>query len=165
MYLYGDHQVVDFNRRNGRGASVTGHLLGISLISLLLSLSLGLLITEAVIRWHQVLKHSFAIAKIKRQDLEIGRTVFQFVSSDIKLSGYRGFRTLDQNFPIKTNIIRHKAPYGFYRYDIPVFGFRSVVGQCASYLPERSCARVKENTDVILIFNIPRQIDSLQRPM
>jgi hypothetical protein len=140
-------------------------LLGTSLISLLISLSLGLFILEAVMSWHQVLKRSFVAAKLKREDLEIGRTVFQFMSNDIKFSGYRGLRTLDENFPIKANFVPHKIPFRFYQYHIPVFGFRSVGRHCLEYLPLKSCKRIKENTDVIIVYNIPNQIDSLQYSM
>lgn len=140
-------------------------LLGGSLISLLISLSLGLFILEAVISWHQVLKRSFIAAKLKREDLEIGRTVFQFMSNDIKFSGYRGLRTLDENFPIKANFVSHKIPFRFYQYHVPVFGFRSTGNNCLEYLPLKSCKRIQENTDVIIIYNIPNQIDSLQYAM
>lgn len=126
---------------------------------------MGLLIIEGMLGWYEVFKRSLSIAKVKRQDLEIGRTVFQFLSSDIQFCGYRGFRTLDPNFPIRVNFHSHKAPYKFYRYDIPVFGFRNTPGICKSYLPSKSCERIKDNTDVILIYNIARVIDSLKEAM
>lgn len=139
--------------------------LGISLVNVLVSMTLGLVILVIAMQWYQVVKKTNFLQKNHKETLDIGRTVFQFIRHDLQSSGYRGCRTMDQNFPIRRNFEENGVPFQFLRTDRAVFGFQAVVGECQRHIPQKFCDRLKKNTDVLVIYNVPQKINSLKAPM
>ncbi len=139
--------------------------LGFSLIELLLSLSLSLLIIGAAFEWYQILKKVNRDAKEKRQTLEIGRTALQFLMNDVKQSGYYGCRTMDENFAVQIHLNQYISPYRFFKKEAAVSGFVATQGKCVRQLPASACDRIKEMSDVLVIYNIPQKISALKKDM
>jgi len=128
-------------------------------------MALGMIVILGAIHWHQILKKTLMIQKEKRRDLHAGRTVFQFFMNDLENSGYRGCRTLDDNFPVHRLFVNFASPMCFFRMDRKVFGFHATSGNCLNKMPKKVCKRVKENSDVLVIYNIPQAIHFLKRNM
>lgn len=128
-------------------------------------MTLGVIILAAAMQWYLVLKISNFSEKNKKETLDIGRTIFQFMRHDLQSSGYRGCRTRDLNFPIRRNFETKGIPYQYLKDDRAVFGFQAATGECPHHIPQNLCAHLKENADVLVIYNIPQKINSLKVPM
>ena len=139
--------------------------LGYGLVNLLVSMTLGLMMLVAAMQWYYVSKNSYFLEKNKKEILDRGRTLFQFVRHDLKVSGYRGCRTQDKNFPIRRNFEKHGTPYKFLKTDRAVFGFKAVAGLCGQHVPQKFCDSMPKNSDVLVVYNIPQTINVLQHSM
>ncbi len=92
------------------------------------------------------------------------RTALQFLINDLYASGYRGARTRDSHFPLHP-IYREEGPYQYLRFDRAVSMFSALPGRCYGKLPLESCQAIQENSDVLIIYNIPTIITQLKHPM
>lgn len=128
-------------------------------------MALGMVILVATLQWYHVLKISNFSEKNKKESLDIARTVFQFIRQDVQSGGYCGCRTRDHNFPLRRNFSETAMPHKFLKRDRAVFGFQSTVGVCQQHMPEKFCGHVKENTDVLIVYNIPQKINKLKHAM
>jgi type IV pilus assembly protein PilW len=142
-----------------------GSDLGYSLVNVLVSMTLGLVILVAAMQWYHVSKISELSEKNKKEILDIGRTLFQFIRQDLQSSGYRGCRTQDQNFPIRRNFEKNGVPYKFLKTDRAVFGFEGAAGICQQHLPQKFCDSMRKNSDVLVIYHIAQKINLLKRSM
>ena len=138
--------------------------LGFSLIQALISFTLSLLIVAGVFSWHQVVKTILIKFKDKRAHLTVGSTALQLIMNDLKYSGYRGCRSLDENYPVRLHMVSHVIPYQFYALQSAVMGFVAN-SACKKQLPEATCDRLKPGTHVLVIYNIPRTVTSLKRSL
>lgn len=123
------------------------------------------MILLGAIHWYQVSKISQLAEKHKKQNLDIGRTLFQFIRHDLQSSGYRGCRTQDQSFPIRRNFEKNGIPYKFLKTDRAVFGFKADVGVCQQHIPQKFCDNIRKKTDVLIIYNIAQKINFLKQTM
>ncbi|HXH55584.1 MAG TPA: PilW family protein [Gammaproteobacteria bacterium] len=139
--------------------------LGYSLVNVLVSMTLGLVILAAAMQWYHVSKISHLSEKNKKEILDIGRTLFQFIRHDLQSSGYRGCRTQDQNFPIRRNFEKNGIPYKFLKTDRAVFGFTAAAGVCQQHIPQKFCDNLLKNSDVLVIYNIPQKVNLLKHSM
>ncbi len=128
-------------------------------------MTLGFVIVLGAVQWYQILKKTFIVQREKRQNLNIGRTALQFLMSDLSTSGYRGCRTFDDNFPIRRLFASFSGSARFFKIDRKVFGFNATPGNCQGRVPEKICKRIKENSDVLVIYNIPKAIYFLKQDM
>lgn len=125
-------------------------LVGYSLISLLISMSIGMVVVAGAGTWYQIVHKQYLIQKSTQAVLTRVRTVFQFLSEDLQTSGYRGVRSRDPNFRITKHMaVQYKHPME-YRLLFPldrrlVFGFAKQAHPFCS-----------ENRDVLVIYDIPR---------
>lgn len=132
---------------------------------MLISLLLSALLISGALQWYQVLKKTVITGRDKAQTLEIGRVVFQYVMKDVSTGGYQGCRTLDPAFPIRNHVGVFGTAHNYFRRDRVVFGFQATLGYCQGRMPKTICDRVKENSDLLIIYNVPRKIYSLIRDM
>ncbi|HQZ87827.1 MAG TPA: PilW family protein [Gammaproteobacteria bacterium] len=128
-------------------------------------MTLGLVILVAAMQWYHVSKISHFAEKNKKEILDIGRTLFQFIRHDLQSSGYRGCRTQDSNFPIRRNFEKNGIPYKFLKTDRAVFGFEAAAGVCQQHIPQKICDSLRENSDVLVIYNIPQKVNFLKHSM
>ena len=138
---------------------------GFSLIQVLISLALSLIILAGFFSWHTLLKTTLLEAKEKREHLNTGRTALQLIMNDLKYSGYLGCRSRDDNYPVRSHVAPGAARYQFYRADTAVVGFVAMRRHCIRRLPDSACQRMKEGSDVLVIYNIPRHITFLKDPI
>ena len=127
-------------------------------------MTLGVVILVAAMQWYHVLKMSHLSEKNKKEILDIGRTLFQFIRYDLQSSGYRGYRTQDQNFPIRRNFEKQGIPYKFLKTDRAVFGFEAAAGICQQHIPQKFCDNIRKNSDVLVIYNIPQKVNLVSSP-
>lgn len=138
---------------------------GLSLVSVLLSLTLGMLILAGAVQWYQVLKKNVLKQQAIRQNLEISRTSLQFLMQDVHASGYLGYRTFDDNAVLRSQIVDTQSPYKFLKIDRAVFGFQLSPGQCQHRLPPRPSTIFKENSEVLILYHIPRKYTRIVHDM
>jgi hypothetical protein len=138
---------------------------GFSLIQILMSLALSLVVLAGLFHWHYLLKIILIDSKDKREGLNTGRTVLQFMMNDLKYSGYLGCRSRDDNYPVRSHVASYESPYKFHRVNTAVVGFVATPAHCARRLPESACQRMKEGSDVLVIYNIPRHLTFLKYPL
>ncbi len=127
-------------------------------------MALGVILVSGATRWYQVLNAVSVKQKISRENRDIGRTLLQFIMADIQASGYRGCRTLDDNFPMNRTFAQ-SGPFKYFSSDRSVFGFQVVPGICHAYLPQTACARIVNHTAVLIVYNIPRKMTTLKCDM
>lgn len=138
---------------------------GISLITLLFSMSLGFVLILGTIQWHQVLKRTFISQKMQRRFLSAGQSTFQLFMNDLKNSGYRGCRTLDASFPVRSIFVNTISPARYFRVNRKVFGFEVLPGNCYGKIPNKTCKKIKESSTVLIIYSVPQTIYSLTQDM
>jgi len=138
--------------------------IGFSLIQVLVSLALSLLILAGFFSWHHVVKTLLIESKEKRSYLNTGSTALQLMMNDLSRSGYRGCRSMDENYPVRLHAVSHVGSYQFYRLDTAVIGFVAN-GACRFQLPETACERIKTGSDVLVIHNIPHRVTALKQPI
>ena len=115
------------------------------------------------LHWIIFVKKSANQEKQIRENLKIGRTLFHYLTGDFKTAGYKGCRSLDSNFPLRRLFVNYGA-YKFFQNEHIVFGTQSM-GQGLKELPESICKRARIKSDILIIYNVPKKISSLQQDM
>jgi Tfp pilus assembly protein PilW len=136
-----------------------------SLMSVLIGLLLNALIMAGVMHGFGVAKRAFYRQQQAFLFLDKGRVTLHYLARDIQASGYRGCRTRDLGFPLQHNYSDYHSPYSFFRFDQPLFGFLATRGLCYGKMPDSACHRVKENTHVLILYNIPQKINKVERAL
>jgi Tfp pilus assembly protein PilW len=131
----------------------------------LISLALSTLIVMSAIQWFQVSKKAALTTHKKQRNLDVIRTVLHFLKNDLKTSGYLGCRTLDDSFSINQVFVDYLSPYKFWHKDRNVFGFYASPGVCISQMPSSLCERIKDNSEVLVIYNIAQNRVKLKQAM
>lgn len=116
-------------------------------------------------QWYQVSKKTLLKAHLKEKNLEIIRTISLFLRTDLKNSGYKGCRTEDDHFAINNLFVDYDKPHSYWRKDRNVFGFVSTPGVCLAKMPRSVCERVKDNSEVLIIYNIVNHVAFLKQAM
>lgn len=127
--------------------------LGNSLVSLLISMSLGMMVLFSAVTGYHMIKKHYVQQKHAQQVLHTVRTTFEFLRRDLEASGYRGIRSRDPTFQLKWHMnerFGHSIPPAvLYPKDARlVFGFKA----------HPMCA---EGREVLLIHNVPRTPNTL----
>jgi hypothetical protein len=162
MVLFDPHFICFKRKKRDR---VQNRCLGASFVSVLISLVIGVALVTGVSQWHQVLKKTVKLERKKRQHLEIGRSILEFLKNDLRSCGYRGCRTMDDNFPITRGFVDFISPYHFFRSDRAVFGLNTKVTTCHGHLPVSICERLKTQSEVLIIYNVPVVYAKLKEDM
>ena len=130
-----------------------------------MSLCLGLIIITAAEPWYPLLKNVVASSRTKNHQLDIGRTILQLMKQDIQFSGYQGCRTMDSHYPVRRNFVTFAKSNRFFQWNRNLFGVNSTFGSCYAYLPRSMCDRAIENSDILVIYNIPYSFRTLTHDM
>jgi len=112
---------------------------------------------------YQIAKTKLCLNKETAAFLDIGRTAFLYWTRDIQASGYRGCRTRDITFPIAALYSEYNRAYSYFRFDQPLFGFSATLANCYGKMPASACGRVREGTDVLIVYNVPQKMNRLAR--
>lgn len=136
-----------------------------SLTEYLIAFIVGTLVLASACQFMQQFQYHSKKQKELLQRLDKERTIMQVLMQDIQHSGYLGYRTGDTSFPLKNNIdLAHKG-LRFLRFDRNVFSFIASPGACFGVLPEDACHRIKENSEVLIVYNIAKTTFSLAETM
>lgn len=111
-------------------------------------------------QWFQLTKKTLIKAKQKESNLSHARLFVQHLRQDLKSSGYLGCRSGDDHFPINLLFIHYHPTFKYWRKTRQVYGFNTGMGYCLGRLPDSICEQVKENSELLVIYNIA-QIPSL----
>jgi hypothetical protein len=116
-------------------------------------------------QWYQVSKKTLFNVQHKEKNLEVARVLSQFLRIDLKNSGYKGCRSVDDHFALHYHFVGYGNPHYFWQKDKNVFGFVSTPGVCVAKMPNSVCARIKENSEILVIYNIVNHIAFLKQAM
>jgi len=132
-----------------------------SLINVLFGMLLGSLVVAGVTQWYVVAKKFFLLQAKHFDSLEMGRVSFHYLQRDLQSAGYRGCRTNDETFPVNHIYSPLNRKFQFFNFNQAVFGFIASPGACYGKMPDISCKRIKKNTPVLIIYNVPQKINRL----
>lgn len=125
--------------------------LGTSLLSVMISMTLGMMVLLSATSGYQWVKKQYTQYQAHQQVLDTVRTAFQFLTRDLEDSGYRGSRSRDPNFKLHTHmraVETHAVSHAIlYPTD------RRLVFGCAV----REHALCAEGRDVLMIYDVPRK--------
>ncbi len=138
---------------------------GSSLVQLLIGLLLSAFLIAGALQWFVHLKKTLQTQKSRALSLESERTMVQYLISDLKNAGYRGCRTQDSQFPVRRNFIDFGEKTRYFRLDRIVYGFQATPGKCQGRMPATVCKRLKENSDLLVIHNVPGKHFNLRQSM
>ncbi len=140
--------------------------LGMSLIAVLIGMALSTLVVSGAIYWYQFTKEHYIVEGEHHSEKEVQRTLFQFLIQDLHVSGYRGCRSRDEFFPITRGVVEKRSEINIFPQDRRlVFGFLVTAENCFGKMPETVCNRVIKNTDLLIIYDIPKRTAELAKNM
>lgn len=119
----------------------------------------------ATLYGYQTIQLTYGKNQLITERLDNLQTLLQFFMHDIQGCGYRGCRTLDSSAPFHLIYKQNNPEYRFFRFDRPLFAFKAQSGSCFGSMPESACLRAKENSTVLILYNVPKKLYSLARPM
>lgn len=160
-YLYSKRAQRVYTQSIRRVFKKRGH----SLIQLLFSLLLSSLIIAGAVLWYQIAKKTVIIAGQKESNLSHARFFVQYLRQDLKSSGYLGCRSKDDSYPINPLFMDYLAPYKYWRSTHHVYGFNTRIGNCLGRMLDSVCENVKENSELLIIYNIARNFRRLKQAM
>lgn len=126
---------------------------------------LGTFVILGAGQWFQVSKKTMNDTHKKEKSLDTVRTILQFITNDLKVCGYRGCRTLDDNFVVRQVFVNYISPYKYWHMDRNIFGFIASPGNCIANMPSTLCQRVADNAEVLVIYNVAKKIVTLKQAM
>ncbi len=129
------------------------------------SLSLSAIILSGAIQWYQIMQTKIQQQKNVVQSLDDMHVTLQFMLRDIRNAGYRGCRSLDESFPLYSVYYHNELPYQFFRFDKALHAFKALPGTCFNQLPDDACKRMKHDSMVLILYNIPKKINILKKAM
>lgn len=136
-----------------------------NLISLLITSCISSVLIICNLQWFQTTK-KLSVAELQAiKEFETIHKTQQFFKQDIQSSGYRGCRSTDLSFPLNRVFYEQNPDYQFLRFDIPVFGFVASSGACRGKLPDITCQRIKENSEVLILYNVAQKFSGLKKAM
>lgn len=135
------------------------------LINICIGFLLSTLVMMGVIHWYQISHKVYEKQKIAAEHLNNINTTLQFLKRDIQGAGYRGCRSQDPTFPIYRIYNQNNPHYRFFRFDRAAFAFKASPGACYGKMPESACQRVRENSIVLILYNIPQKFNYLKEAM
>jgi hypothetical protein len=119
-----------------------------------------------------MLKQIYVKERLSLAGTAVVRITAQFLGNDIQASGYWGCRTGDDNYPIyrliePQYIRKNKRTISYLPKDKrAVFGLRASAQNCLlAGMPESVCERVKDNSDLLAIYNVPQKIVPVEKEM
>jgi Tfp pilus assembly protein PilW len=130
-----------------------------NLISILMGLGLSIILIASATQWVMIAKKTFQQYQQQALYLDIGQSALQYFLRDIHASGYRGPRSQDASFPLNKIVSEFSKDKAYLRFDRSVYGFFSSPGSCYKKMPEVSCKRVKENSPVLIIYNVAQKMN------
>ncbi len=88
--------------------------------------------------------------------------ILPFLSNDLASSGYRGPRTRDLSFPVYQHF--NGAQHPWFGRKFAVLGCQNA-SDCAAHLPARVLSRLKPNSEILIIYGVPKNIGHLANAM
>ncbi len=135
---------------------------GGSLIGLCVSMSVGLWLILIVLYENQLLYKTLSHFWKWVETVEKVGEILPFLSNDLASSGYRGPRTRDLSFPVYQHF--NTAQHPWFGRKSAVFGCKNA-SDCAAYLPARALSRLKPNSEILIIYGIPKNVQHLTQAM
>lgn len=134
---------------------------------MLISLLLSMLLITAVLQWYAVSKTSWHTIQATQKQIHAARVALQFIAQDIQASGYLGCHTQNIFLPLYHAVVQNHVLYRHHllRRDRAVFGINTETAECLKHFPARLCERVKEKSDILLIYNVAHHVTPLKQPM
>lgn len=131
-------------------------------MSLCLSMSIGLLLILIVLYQYQSIRKVVLRFSGHLEMAEKTREIIQFLGNDLHYSAYRGPRTRDPSFPVYVHFDSRSHPY--LHQDRAVQGCESPAA-CVQHLPPSAMARAKPQSNLFIVYNIPKKIQAIAQTM
>lgn len=130
---------------------------GTSLLSVIVSMALGMIVLGGAVGWYQIIKKQYTIQKGMQEASTAAKIVFQFLSRDLQASGYKGLRSRDPTFKIQKHMIPRSYNGMSHAILYPIDG-RLVFG-----FLENAHPRCAEGREVLLVYDVPRKRATLSK--
>lgn len=132
-----------------------------NLISILMGIGVGAILMVSVTQWAFISKQTFQQHQNQMHFLDAGQTAIHYFLRDIQAAGYRGSRSMDISFPINKLYSDWNKEFDYFSDDKTVFGFFASPGACYRKMPHSACKRMKENSPVLIVYQVPQKINPL----
>jgi len=143
-------------QNKNRRPYVHTRILGVSLTQLMVGLTLSAWALVLMCQGYAVVKKNYLDIKGKLLSINQQETVYAYFIQDVLASGYRGCRTSDPHYPLYQPLLERHPVHRYHRFDKALFAFHAKNSNCYGKLPDKICDRVKEGTDVLVLYNVPR---------
>ena len=134
-------------------------------MNLLFGIILSSLLVVAVSQWFMGVKKSFLNQRTQFSSFDLGRISHQYLMKDFHSGGYLGIRTNDASFSLNKLYSPFNENHRYFCFNRVIFGFLASPGACYGKLPETTCQRIKKNSPVLIIYNVPQKINQLTKPL
>lgn len=136
-----------------------------NLISILIGLAISALLLASATQWLMLTKKTFQLHRNEVIFLDVNQNALQYFLRDIQAGGYRGRRSADPSFPLYRTYSQWNEDLDYFHFDRTVFGFLAHPGVCYKKMPVSACKRIKENSPVLIIYNVAQKINPLSKAM
>jgi len=121
---------------------------GITLVELMISVTLGLIITLAIGYLYTGSRQTYRLNDNVARMQESGRTAMEMISRDIRMAGYRGCAGMTISSPVNT--LNNATDYA-YKFGTPVEGHEATGTSTWSPAKDASITKVVSGTDILTI--------------
>ncbi len=136
-----------------------------NIISILMGLALSALLIASAMQGVMIAKKTFQAHRSQMHFLDTGQSAIRYFMRDVQAGGYRGCRSADPSFPLTKHYSDWNKAFGYFRQDRVVFGFIASPGTCYRKIPISACKRIKENSPVLIIYQVAQKINPLIQSM